>query len=194
MSNPLVDAMAARFIEEVRDRVLRGCEPHFLGNLAVVRNNRTFVGLVARLDDAQKDLLWALLAETVDQTIDGVLRFVDHKRVTGEMRVALGDPDGSAETVLSQEDDLADLYWCEWLERHARVTARPRTRVERIGRDELPAALLAAVAEDFPGERIVSQEREVGIEDGSTILYHVLLTGQASPIAFRPDGGRARVA
>ena len=54
-----------------------------------------------------------MLADVVDQTIAATIEFVDHKRVTGEMRVTLTDPQTGAEAVLTAEEDLNDLYWFE---------------------------------------------------------------------------------
>jgi hypothetical protein len=46
---------------------------HLFGTWAVARNNDIYTGLVANLTEAQKDLLWKLLEETVDQTIGHML-------------------------------------------------------------------------------------------------------------------------
>ena len=121
-----VEAMARKFIAEVRDATLRQQSNHLFGTWAVAQNNAIFHGLVAHLDEAQKDMLWKLVVEAVDQTIGLTLMFLDHKRVTGGMRVALIDPGSKAEEVFpAPADDVQTLFWFEWLEKHARMTGRP---------------------------------------------------------------------
>ena len=128
MSDPLIEQMAKEFVAEVRDGILRRQETHFLGDWAAVRNNDIYKGLVERLDHRQKDLLWELLAETVDATVHATLHFVDNRRVNDELRVVALDPDGGAERVLTADEDLAMLYQLEWVRRYARDTSWPKTR------------------------------------------------------------------
>jgi hypothetical protein len=198
MGNALVESMAEKFVGEVRDQTLRARWPDFLGTWAVVQNNAIYKGLVERLDESQKDLLWKLLSDTVEQAVDAALEFVNHKHATNEMRVTLYDPETGESAVPldatgAESLDLRNEFWFNWLEQYARVRDRPRTHRREVGRDLLPRALLAAVTEDFPGAEILSQEQEVRASDGEVLLYHLLLTGRDAPIAFLPSGGRARV-
>jgi hypothetical protein len=198
MANALVELLAEKFIREVRDQTLRGRWPDFLGTWAIVQNNAIYKGLIEKLDESQKDLLWKLLTDTVEQATDAALEFVNHKHATNEMRVTLYDLD-TGESVVPLDVtggeclDLRNELWFNWLEKYARVKDRPRTQRRDVGRDLLPPALLAAVSEDFPGAEILSQEQEVRVPDGEVVLYHLLLSGRDAPIAFLPRGGRARV-
>ena len=198
MGHPLVDSLAKEFIAEVRDQTLTARKLDFLGTFAVAQNNAVYKGLVEGLDDSQKDLLWKLVADTVEQTMGAALAFLDHKHATHQMRVVLYDPD-TAEPVVPLELtgehylDLTNEFWFNWLENYPQVKDRPRTQRRPASRDDLPPALLTAVAEDFPGEQVLSQEQEVLTPEGEVVVYHLLLSGRDAPIAFRPDGGRARV-
>jgi hypothetical protein len=126
-STKLVEGLAEAFIHDVRDGPLQAATHHLFGTWARTDENAIHAGLVSKLDENQKDLLWRLMTEMVEQTIDRTLRFVDHKYVTGQVRVHLKDLEtGEQEVLLDDKSlDLPNEYWFEWLERFAQLHDRP---------------------------------------------------------------------
>ena len=198
MPNEQVDRLAEKLIHEVRDETLDEAWHYFYPTSPPgTTGHAIHRDLVAGLDAARKDLLWNLLTEMVEQTVHKVLMFVDHKRVVGELRVLLCDPEtGRQSDPLSvtgvESIDLGIEYWTRWLEEYPRTRERPKTSWLRSHEDDLPPAVRSAAAREFGGRTICDVDRHVD-DDLRTLAYRVTVEGEgAGPVAaeYLEDGSR----
>jgi hypothetical protein len=190
MSNPLVEEMAERFVHEVHDLALSSHTADFFGTWAVVQNNRAYEQVVAKLNEAERDVLWEMIGGAITRTIDATLRFVDHKHATGEMRIVVRDP-ATAEEVTLLEDkelDLPNDFWFEWFEKYAQVRERPKTTQHYVRPDDIPGAVRTAVTRDFQEAGLQRVFREIDTQR-RTLAYHVMW-GQERQATYGEDGQR----
>jgi len=190
----LLDRMGKKFIREVRDEALDGQVRRFFPQSAQRGDDGIFNGLVSKLDESQKDLLWKMLTDAVEHTIDHTIRFVDHKRVTGEMLVTLLDAATHEEAVLTGRDqDVPTSFWFDWLEKYPRVKGRPTTHRQPIRQDwgeTAPQPVLDAAARHFPGAKIEPLYRELTSGVDAPTAYLLRIGDDDDPVAYSPDGFR----
>jgi hypothetical protein len=197
MPNQQVARLAQKLIREVRDEVLNEAWHYFYPSLAPgTTGSAIHAGLVAGLDAGKKDLLWKLLAEVVEQTLGKGLQFLDHKRVVGELRLLLCDPETGAQSdplgvTGADSIDLNEQYWWAWLPEYATVRERPRVAWLQSHADDLPPGVRGAAARDLEDRQITYVMRQVD-EDLRTIAYRVSAWGDAGPthVEYLADGTR----
>jgi hypothetical protein len=197
MPNQQVERLAENLVSEVRDEVLDEAWHYFYPSLAPQTTGYAiYEGLVAGLDARKKDLLWKLLAEVVEQTLGKGLQFVDHKRVVGELRVLLCDPDTGAQSdplgVTGVDSiDLNNEYWWAWLPTYAKVRERPKVAWLQSRADDLPPAVRDAAARDLKDRQINNVMRQVD-DNLRTLAFRVSAWGDAGPahVEYSVNGTR----
>ena len=131
-----------------------------------------------------------MIADAVTRTIDATLRFVDHKYVTGEMRIVLRDPESGEEVVLldDRELDLPNDFWFQWFKKYRQVSERPKTTQHYVNPDDIPDALRTAVTRDFEEAGLQRVFREIDTQR-RTLAYHVMW-GQERQATYGEAGPR----
>ena len=190
MMHPLVEKMAERFVHEVHDTALQSHTVDFFGTWAVVQNNRAYEQLVAKLSEAQRDVLWEMIDGAITRTIDATLKFVDRTH-SDEMRIILRDPETAEELTLLDDREQLDLpndFWFELFEKYVQVRERPKTAQHYVHPDDIPPPVRDAVIRDFKEPGLDRVFREIDTQR-RTLAYHVMY-GFERQATYGEDGQR----